>query len=386
MEEVTLYRKMRPMRFEQIVGQDLIVKALKNQIINDRFSHAYLFYGIRGTGKTTAARIFARAINCENPQNGNPCNECTTCKKILSGQTNLVIEWDAATKGRIENVRDIQDYIRTRPIDGKYRVFIIDEIQEMFPSAVSAFLKTIEEPPEYVVFIFATTKLKRIFPTIISRCQKYDFQRIPYDLIINQLGGVAESNGIYMEDKAIKRIAILSEGSMRDALSLYDRVEAMVNSNKITLEDTLDALGRVDTQIYAQCVRNILDEKAGNNVLIFNQSIDKGISEEQFLTDFLWYLKNMYLFKTEGSAEEEAFSEDEYGELSNLSNVISAERINYLISLLDKTQQDIQFSKIRRILIEVALIKAGMPSEKERIADLSHKIDIYMDQLNSYEQ
>ena len=385
MEETVLYRKMRPMTFDRVVGQDSIVTALRNQIVNNRISHAYLFFGIWGTGKTTTARIFARAINCENPQNGNPCNECPTCKRIMDGTSNLIIEWDAATKGKVDNIRDIEDYVHNAPRDGKYRVFIIDEIQEMTNSASNAFLKTLEEPPEHAVFILATTDLKHIPSTITSRCQKYDFKRIPNDLIIKQLREVAESRGTQIEENAIKRIATLSEGSMRDALTLYDQVDALVNSNIITLENTLEALGRVNTSIYAECVQNVLNDKAGNNVLVFNRAVNNGISEEQFLADFLWYLKNLYLYKTEGKAEEEAFSGEDYKELARIADLISIDRLDYLIEVLDKTRKNALTSPSRRILIEVALIQSGMPSQKERLEELQNRIEKSMASIVSLE-
>lgn len=381
MEETVLYRKMRPMTFERVIGQDLVVNALKNQIINNRISHAYLFFGIRGTGKTTVARIFARAINCENPKNGNPCNECPTCRRIIDGRTSLVIEWDGSTKGKVDDIRDIQEYVHNAPIDGKYRVFIIDEIQRMTKPASNAFLKTLEEPPRYAVFILATTDLKNIPSTITSRCQRYDFKRIPNKMIIEQLREISVSKGINVEENALKRIASLSEGSMRDALSLYDRVDAMVNSNSISLDETLEALGRVDTSIYAECVRNSLNGRAVSNVTLFNLSMDKGISEEQFLADFIWYLKNLYLYKTEGNAEEEAFSRKDYLVLSQIAGEITIEKLNYLIELLDKTINTALNSTSRRTLIEVALVQSAMPSMKDRISELQSKIDQRIAQL-----
>ena len=358
MEETSLYRRLRPLTFDKIIGQDEIVKALKNQIIHNRLNHAYLFFGIRGTGKTTAARILARAINCENPQYGNPCNECPTCKRVLAGTTSLVIEWDAATHGLVDDIRDIEEYIRTKPRDGKYKVFIIDEIQEMKKAATNAFLKTLEEPPEYVVFILATTDLKHIPLTITSRCQRYDFR-----------------SGVIAEESSLRRIAALSEGSMRDALSLLDRVRAMDSSKKITLEAALKALSRIDVSIYAECIQNFVDGKARKNIKVFDRALNSGVSEEQFLLDLLWYLKNVYLQKTLGMAEKDAFTDEAFVELQRLAESITEEKLSLLVNIFEKTRKDIAYSKSQRVLIEVAIIEAGLPNAEERLLDTKERID-----------
>lgn len=386
MEETSLYRKLRPMTFETIIGQDAIVKALKNQVIHKRLNHAYLFFGIRGTGKTTAARILARAINCENPQQGNPCNECPTCKRVLEGATSLVIEWDAATHGLVDDIRDIEEYIRTKPRDGKYRVFIIDEIQEMKKSATNAFLKTLEEPPEYVVFILATTDLKHIPVTITSRCQRYDFKRIPKDLIISHMKEILESNGVHADDGALRRIAALSEGSMRDALSLLDRVRALDPSKDITLEATLKALSRIDMSIYAECVQNFVEGKTSKNITVFDRALNSGVSEEQFLLDLLWYLKNIYLFKTLGTAEKDAFTEEAFGEVQRLAESITEEKLNLLVNIFEKTRKEVTYSKSRRVLVEVAIIEAGLPNAEERALDTKERIDKSFMRIESLNQ
>lgn len=375
MEETSLYRRLRPLTFDKIIGQDEIVKALKNQIIHNRLNHAYLFFGIRGTGKTTAARILARAINCENPQYGNPCNECPTCKRVLAGTTSLVIEWDAATHGLVDDIRDIEEYIRTKPRDGKYKVFIIDEIQEMKKAATNAFLKTLEEPPEYVVFILATTDLKHIPLTITSRCQRYDFRRIPNDLIIDHMKAVLQSSGVIAEESSLRRIAALSEGSMRDALSLLDRVRAMDSSKKITLEAALKALSRIDVSIYAECIQNFVDGKASKNIKVFDRALNSGVSEEQFLLDLLWYLKNVYLQKTLGMAEKDAFTDEAFVELQRLAESITEEKLSLLVNIFEKTRKDIAYSKSQRVLIEVAIIEAGLPNAEERLLDTKERID-----------
>lgn len=232
--EVNTYRRMRPQNFRDVRGQDMIVGAIKNQIIHDRVSHAYLFFGIRGTGKTTVARIFARALNCDNPIDGEPCNECEACKKALSGEAVNVIEWDGSAHGLIEDIRDMERLIARRHNLGKCLVFVIDEIQEMTYSAKNAFLKTLEDPPEDVVFIMATTEINKIPQTIVSRCQQYDFKRIELATLIDQLRAACELNGLIAEGRALKRIAILAEGSMRDALTLLDRVNEVSNNNEIT--------------------------------------------------------------------------------------------------------------------------------------------------------
>ena len=223
MSYTALYRKWRPVSFEDVKGQDPIVQTLKNQITSERIGHAYLFCGTRGTGKTSIAKIFARAVNCEHPVDGSPCNECPTCRSIQSGSSMNVVEIDAASNNGVENIRDIREQVQYPPTEGRYRVYIIDEVHMLSIGAFNALLKTLEEPPSYVIFILATTEVHKIPITILSRCQRYDFKRISLETIADRLRELTQAEQIQVEDKALLYVAKAADGSLRDALSLLDQ-------------------------------------------------------------------------------------------------------------------------------------------------------------------
>ena len=242
-----LYRKFRPQEFEDVKGQEHIVTTLKNQIKADRIGHAYLFCGTRGTGKTTIAKILARAVNCEHPIDGSPCNTCKTCRAINEGTSMNVIEIDAASNNGVDNIREIREEVAYRPTTGKYKVYIIDEVHMLSTGAFNALLKTLEEPPSYVIFILATTEAHKIPITILSRCQRYDFRRITAETIAARLQELMDKEGNDVEEKAIRYIAKAADGSMRDALSLLDQCIAFYLGEKLTYEKVLENLGAVDT-------------------------------------------------------------------------------------------------------------------------------------------
>ncbi len=258
MSYTALYRKFRPSTFEDVKGQDHIVTTLKNQIRADRIGHAYLFCGTRGTGKTTVAKILARAVNCEHPVDGSPCNECPTCKAILAGVSTNVIEIDAASNNGVDNIREIREEVAYRPTQGRYKVYIIDEVHMLSTGAFNALLKTLEEPPSYVIFILATTEANKIPVTILSRCQRYDFRRITIDTIAARLSELMEKEGVDVEEKAIRYVAKAGDGSMRDALSLLDQCIAFYLGQQLTYDKVLEVLGTVDTEIFSQMLRTIL--------------------------------------------------------------------------------------------------------------------------------
>lgn len=255
MSYTALYRKFRPSTFDQVKGQDHIVQTLKNQINANRIGHAYLFCGTRGTGKTSVAKIFAKAVNCEHPVDGSPCNECETCRGITNGSAMNVIEIDAASNNGVDNIRQIRDEIQYSPSSGKYTVYIIDEVHMLSIGAFNALLKTLEEPPAYVIFILATTEPHKIPITILSRCQRYDFKRISIDTIAARLSELMEKESIEVEDKAIRYVAKAADGSMRDALSLLDQCIAFYLGQKLTYDNVLDVLGAVDNEIFSRLTR-----------------------------------------------------------------------------------------------------------------------------------
>ena len=252
MSYMALYRKFRPQTFEDVKGQDHIVTTLQNQIKTDRIGHAYLFTGTRGTGKTTIAKILARTINCENPVDGCPCMECQTCKSITAGNSMNVIEMDAASNNGVDSIRQIVEEVAYPPTEGKYKVYIIDEVHMLSTGAFNALLKTLEEPPSYVVFILATTEVHKIPITILSRCQRYDFHRISIDTIAARLSDLMVKEGIEVEDKAIRYIAKAADGSMRDGLSLLDQCIAFYIGQTLTYDNVLKVLGAIDTEVFSR--------------------------------------------------------------------------------------------------------------------------------------
>ena len=251
MSYTALYRKWRPASFEDVRGQDHVVQTLKNQIVSDRIGHAYLFCGTRGTGKTSIAKIFAKAVNCESPVDGSPCGECRTCKNIAAGSSLNVVEIDAASNNGVENIREIRDEVQYPPTEGKYRVYIIDEVHMLSTGAFNALLKTLEEPPSYVIFILATTEVQKIPVTVMSRCQRYDFKRITVDTIVTHLQKLTEAEHISVEDKALAYIAKAADGAMRDALSLLDQCVAFHYGEVLTYDNVLDVLGAVDITVFS---------------------------------------------------------------------------------------------------------------------------------------
>ena len=258
MSYTALYRKFRPAEFEDVKGQDHIVTTLKNQIRAERIGHAYLFCGTRGTGKTTVAKIFARAVNCQHPVDGSPCGECEMCRAIAAGTSMNVIEIDAASNNGVDNIREIREEVAYRPTEGRYKVYIIDEVHMLSIGAFNALLKTLEEPPEYVIFILATTEAHKIPITILSRCQRYDFKRITIDTIAARMNDLMQQEQVEVEEKAIRYIAKAADGSMRDALSLLDQCIAFYLGQKLTYDHVLEVLGAVDTDVFSMLLRNVL--------------------------------------------------------------------------------------------------------------------------------
>ena len=258
MSYTALYRKFRPREFEDVKGQDHIVTTLKNQIRTDRIGHAYLFTGTRGTGKTTVAKIFARAVNCEHPVDGSPCGECESCRRIAEGTSMNVIEIDAASNNGVSNIRDIIEEVAYAPTEGKYKVYIIDEVHMLSIGAFNALLKTLEEPPAYVIFILATTEVHKIPITILSRCQRYDFHRISIDTIAARLRELMDQEQVDVEERALRYIAKAADGSMRDALSLLDQCIAFYLGQTLTYDNVLSVLGAVDTEVFGRLLNCLM--------------------------------------------------------------------------------------------------------------------------------
>ena len=359
----TLYRKYRPLDFDTVVGQDSIVTTLRNQIKEGSIAHAYLFSGTRGTGKTTIAKIFARAINCPNELNGNPCNECATCVQSIEGNNMNILELDAASNSGVDNIRRITEQLDYPPQNGeKYKVFIIDEAHALSQSAVQAFLKTLEEPPEYVLFILATTDPNKLPETILSRCQKYNFRRINIETIVSYLKKVCSEEKIEIEDDALIFIAEKSDGSMRESLSILDRVRAYSRNDAFTKEKVLDILGIVDDDdfsILASAINNSDIEKAFN---LLSDCLEKGKDITQFTNDFLWYLRNLLIAKDLSmSVEALNLTKTNFDKLKKESESFAKDVLIYYIEELSRTANLMKYDENRRVILETTLIRLASP-------------------------
>lgn len=375
MAYTALYRKFRPDNYEDVKGQEHITRTLANQVINNRIGHAYLFCGTRGTGKTTVAKIFARAVNCEHPVNGNPCNECEACKAIMAGNSMNVIEMDAASNNGVDSIREIVEEVQYRPPTGKYKVYIIDEVHMLSISAFNALLKTLEEPPEYVIFILATTEPHKIPVTILSRCQRYDFKHIALDTIQARLKELADKENMDIEDKAIRYIAKCGDGSMRDALSLLDECQAFAVGEALTYDKTLEILGAVDTEIFSKMLRSILKKDTLEVMGNVEEMVNYGRDLAQFVVDFTWYLRNLLLMKTSKDASEIIdMSSERMDALKEEAQMIEIPVVMRYIRILSELTNQIRYATQKRVLIEIALIKLMQPEMEKDLESLTNRV------------
>ena len=379
-----LYRKFRPDSFASVKGQDHIVKTLKNQIMADRIGHAYLFCGTRGTGKTTVAKILAKAVNCEHPVDGNPCGECETCKAIAAGTSMNVIEIDAASNNGVDNIREIREEVAYSPTTGKYKVYIIDEVHMLSIGAFNALLKTLEEPPSYVIFILATTEAHKIPITILSRCQRYDFKRISINTISSRLMELMEKENVEVEERAIRYIAKKADGSMRDALSLLDQCIAFYLGQKLTYDHVLDVLGAVDTEVFSRFLREILKNDVAQVMKHLEELVMQGRELGQFVSDFTWYLRNLLLLKSSEELEEVLdVSSDNLVLLKEEAGMVREDTLIRFIRVFSELSGQMKFSGSKRVLLEVALIKLCRPQMETDEVSLLERIRMLEKKLES---
>lgn len=378
-----LYRKFRPDTFKDVKGQDHIVTTLQNQIKAHRVGHAYLFCGTRGTGKTTIAKILAKAVNCENPVDGNPCGECKMCRSIAAGTSMNVIEIDAASNNGVDNIREIVDEVSFSPAEGKYKVYIIDEVHMLSIGAFNALLKTLEEPPSYVIFILATTESHKIPVTIHSRCQRYDFKRISIETIADRLRDLMEQENVDVEEKAVRYVAKAADGSMRDALSLLDQCIAFHYGETLTYDMALDVLGAVDNTVFSKMLRMIVDKNVLGVITLLEEVIYQGRELTQFVTDFTWYLRNLLLLKSSDGIEDIIdVSGDNLALMKEETELVEAGTIMRYIRIFSELSGQLRYATAKRIMIEMALIKLCRPAMEvkqdalaERIRDLEDKLE-----------
>lgn len=376
MSYTALYRKFRPQEFSDVKGQEHIVTTLKNQIKADRIGHAYLFCGTRGTGKTTIAKIFAKAVNCEHPVNGSPCGECPSCRAITAGTSMNVIEIDAASNNGVDNIRQIREEVEYRPTEGRYKVYIIDEVHMLSIGAFNALLKTLEEPPSYVMFILATTEAHKIPITILSRCQRYDFRRISIDTIAARLQDLMEREQVTAEEKAIRYIAKAADGSMRDALSLLDQCIAFYLGQELTYDRVLETLGAVDTEIFSRLLREILAKHVTEAIKVIDEMVIEGRELGQFVTDFTWYLRNLMLVQSSDHMEDVLdISTENLALLKEEAKMVDAEILMRYIRIFSELGSQIKYANQKRILIEIAVIKLCRPEMERDYTSLLDRMD-----------
>lgn len=352
-----LYRKFRPLNFSEMVGQEHITRTLRNQVIEQRVGHAYLFNGGRGTGKTSAAKILARAVNCLNPKDGEPCNECEICKAILSGSLTDVVEMDAASNNSVEDIRAIRDEVNFLPTRAKYRVYIIDEVHMLSTGAFNALLKTLEEPPEHVKFILATTEPQKLPATILSRCQRFDFKRISTQDIIKRLEIICKESNIQISKEALELIAILSEGAMRDAISILERCAAE-QTEEINEDKVRDLVGIPKITYINKLAKGIINKESEEAINIVNTILEEGKDIDNFLWEFIKYIKDILVYKS--TSKLEIYNQEEIKNIKELADSTNKERLLRLIYELSELANNIKWSSQKAIMFEAGIIKACM--------------------------
>ena len=348
------YRKFRPTRFSEIVGQEHIKRTLKNQIISNRVGHAYLFNGVRGTGKTSTAKILARAVNCLNVQNGEPCNECEICKAAINGSLTDIIEMDAASNNSVEDIRSIREAVNFLPTKAKYRVYIIDEVHMLSTGAFNALLKTLEEPPEHVKFILATTEPQKLPATILSRCQRFEFKRISDEDIIKGLKVVCDESKIDISDDALNLIAVLAEGGMRDALSILERCN-QDGENKIDIDKIKELVGIPKVTLIKELVDSIIDSNIEKSLEVIENILENGNDINNVLWEMIKYVKDILLYKSTGKID--VYNKEEAEDIKIISEKMSKEEMIDLICKLSEIENNIKLSTQKTIILQTGIIK-----------------------------
>ncbi len=380
MAYTALYRKFRPLKFEDMVGEEHITRTLKNQIIYGRVGHAYLFSGGRGTGKTTSAKILARAVNCLNPQDGEPCNECEICKEILDGSLTDVIEMDAASNNSVDDIREIRDEVNFLPTKAKYRVYIIDEVHMLTTGAFNALLKTLEEPPEHVKFILATTEPQKLPTTILSRCQRFDFKKISNSDIVKRLKIICNESDIKISDGALELISVLAEGAMRDGISILERC-AQEQTEEITEELVKELVGIPKLEYISEIAKSILEKDEIKALKVIDKVIDDGKDLYNFLWEIIKYFKDILVYKS--TKKLDIYSKDELKEIDEISKLASNEKLLNIIYLLSSLENDIKWSTQKTIMFQTGIIKACLDIKMDGLEDLKNRVDDLENKIES---
>ncbi|HOM03733.1 MAG TPA: DNA polymerase III subunit gamma/tau [Acetivibrio sp.] len=357
MSYLALYRKWRPMVFEDVVEQEHVVKTLRNSISSGRIAHAYLFCGTRGTGKTTMAKIFSRAVNCLETKNGDPCNQCEVCQGILSGSLLDVIEIDAASNNSVDDIRDIRDEVIYTPSKARYKVYIIDEVHMLSTGAFNALLKTLEEPPAHVIFILATTEPHKLPATILSRCQRFDFRRIPVDSIVKRIEYIAKESGVEIQREASKLIAKLSDGALRDAISILDQCISLGNK-ELTYEDVLSVVGLVADTFIGDVVDAVKNKEVDRVLKAVDELVMEGKNISQFVSEMVMYYRNMMICSSVSNPEDIIDAPlDSIQKMKEQCNGLELFEIVAVIKELSSLEATLKLTSHPRALLEATLIK-----------------------------
>lgn len=353
-----LYRKYRPKVFDEVVGQDHITKTLKHQVMTGNINHAYLFTGSRGTGKTSTAKIFAKAVNCPNSKDGSPCFECDVCRALDNASNVDILEIDAASNNRVDEVRDIREKVKFLPVNGKYKVYIIDEVHMLTDQAFNALLKTLEEPPAHVIFILATTEVHKLPATILSRCMRFDFRLVPVAELVGLVKKVFDAEGIKYTDEALKIIALAGEGSCRDTLSIADCVNAFCQGN-VTLEGAQKVIGASDTLEYVKLFDAINKKDIGSALKVIQQNFDMGKNLNVFVKDLTLHARNLLVIKNCSSPEDMlAMSSANLELLKNQAQEISNENLMEYMKIFSSIEAEMKYALSPKTLLETAIITA----------------------------
>ncbi|MGM0379426.1 MAG: DNA polymerase III subunit gamma/tau [Bacillota bacterium] len=385
MRHLALYRKFRPLTFDEVIGQDSVVDTIKNQIKNNNFGHAYLFTGIRGTGKTTIAKIFARSVNCQSKDTTEPCNECEICKSFLQNSSMDIIEMDAASNNGVDDVREIKENVKFPPSKGKYKVYIIDEVHMLSKGAFNALLKTLEEPPEYVLFLLATTEPNKIPETILSRCQRYDLKRVSFEKISNRLEEILDKIDIEYDIKALNLIVSKSEGSVRDALSILEK--CISTHEKLTSSLVANILGLVPKKILNDFTQAIIDDDLSLAIDLINSINDEGKDLKQFIDIIINHFRNLMIIKIHKNSKNLLdISNDEIKSLKSFDEKLELIEINRIIQLFVDLNNKIKWATHTKVLFEVTIIKIfkkeydlskeSIISQINKLSDKIEKIEI----------
>lgn len=383
MSYIALYRKWRPSIFEDVVEQEHVVKTLKHSVVNDRIAHAYLFCGTRGTGKTTMAKIFSRAINCLNPKDGDPCNQCEICKGILSESILDVIEIDAASNNSVDNVREIRDEVIYAPSQAKYKVYIIDEVHMLSTGAFNALLKTLEEPPSHVVFILATTDPHKLPATILSRCQRYDFRRITVESIMGRLNKITADSGVVLQNDASRLIAKLADGALRDAISILDQCISL-GSTEISYTDVLSVAGIVNDEFISNIVDAVNKKDIKEILKLVEGLVLEGKDITQFVADLVYYFRNLLLCKLSDNVSELIEASPETLKIMKTQvSFFQHEELMFIIKDLSAMESSLKWASHPRILLEVSLIKLSDRSFSTNSGELAARVTSLENKLST---